>query len=151
MVARLGLRCAPVFQGSATRRCYNGLRDAGAGFVSVDGAGKIEAWTFYTGRWNTGHGVGRGSTIAAVRAAYGRRLSVRRTKAWTYLDLRQTIAGQPRLTSFLGRTRYGDIVTLTIQRVRRDIIRPTQAVDPAGQDLTCGSSTSPRARRSPRR
>lgn len=135
VTAKLGLKCAPASRGSATRRCYNGLRDAGDGFVSINGAGKIEAWTFYTGRWKTGHGVGRGSTIAAVRAAYGKKLRVRRTKTWTYLDLRQTIAGQPRLTSFIGRTRYGDIVTLSIQRVRRDIIRPAQAVTPAGQDL----------------
>jgi len=134
-VARLHLRCAPVSTGSAARRCYNGLRNAGDGFVSIDGAGRIEAWTFYTGRWNAGHGVGRGSTIRAVRRAFGTKLTVRVTKSWTYLTLRRTIAGQPRRTLFIGRTKYGDIVTLAIQRDRRNIIRAPQAVTPVGQDL----------------
>ncbi len=119
-----------------TRRCYDNLKRAGNGFLELDGANRVEAWTFYTGRWNTEKGVGRGSTIAAVRKAYGKKLRVRVTRSWTYLDLRQTVAGQPRLTSFLGRTKYGDIVTLSVVRVRRNIIRPTQPLTAAGQDVT---------------
>jgi hypothetical protein len=133
-VARLHLRCGRRATGTAVRRCHDGLRRAGGGVLQLDGAGRVQAWTFSTGRWTTERGVGRGSTIAAVRRAYGSTLRVRRNRTWTYLDLTQTIAGQRRLTRFVGRTARGDIVTLSVARVRRSIIRPAQALIPAGVD-----------------
>lgn len=132
--ARLGLVCAPTSVGGATRRCFNSLSSA-VNYSQVDGAGKVEAWSFNTGAWKTPRGVGLGSRIAAVPAAYGKRLSVRRTRVWTYMYLRQTVAGQPRVTFFLGRTKVGDVVQLAVYREWRQILRPVVPVTPAGRDL----------------
>jgi hypothetical protein len=133
--ARLGLVCAPVSVGGAARRCFNSLSSA-VNYPQIDGAGRIEAWSFSTGAWTTSRGVGLGSRIAAVRAAYGRALSVRRTPVWTYMTLRRTIAGQPRVTLLLGRTKVGDVVQLAVWRERRQILRPVAPVTPAGSDLS---------------
>ncbi len=69
-----------------------------------------------------------------MRGAYGSSLRVRRNRTWTYLDLGQTVAGQRRVTRFVGRTSGGAIVALSVARVRRDIIRPAQPLTDAGQD-----------------
>ena len=127
--AGLNLQCARRSRATATRRCR-----ANGAVLRIDGAGRVQEWTFSAGRWVTERGVGRGSRIAAVRRAYGPALRVRRTRTWTYLDLNRTIAGQRRLTRFVGRTRGGHIVTLSVARVRRNIIRTAPAPTPADQD-----------------
>ena len=132
--ARFGLACAPASVGGATRRCFNSLSSA-VNYAEVDGAGKVDAWSFNTGAWKTPRGVGIGSRIAAVPAAYGRRLKVRRTPVWTYMTLRRTVGGQPRVTLFLGRTKVGDVVQLAVYREWRLILRPVLAVTPEGRDV----------------
>lgn len=127
--ARLELRCARRSRATAARPCR-----ANGAVLRVDGAGRVQEWTFSAGRWVTERGVGRGSRIAAVRRAYGPGLRVRRARTWTYLDLNRTIAGQRRLTRFVARTRTGVVVTLSVSRVRRNLIRAALAPIPADQD-----------------
>ena len=101
-IARWHLVCA----GRPTepvRRCFTSLR-RGVNWVEIDGAGKVQALVWGEGAWRTQRGVGLGSRIGAVKAAYGRSLAVRTTPVWTYMSLRRTVRGQVRVTGFLGRT-----------------------------------------------
>ena len=135
VAGRLGLVCRPASVGGSTKRCFTSL-SAALNYAEVEGSGKIEAWSFSDGSWRTPRGVGLGSSIAAVRAVYGARLSVRVTRVWTYMRLRRTVAGLPRVTFFLGRTKVGDVVQLAVWREHRQILRPVVAVTPAGRDLS---------------
>ncbi|HTI33617.1 MAG TPA: hypothetical protein VL422_08060 [Miltoncostaea sp.] len=119
-IARWHLVCA----GRPTepvRRCYSSLHHA-VNWVEIDGAGRVQALVWGEGGWRTSHGVGLGSRIAAVKAAYRRALIVRTTPVWTYMTLRRTVHGQVRVTGFLGRTKVGDVVQMYVTRERRRLL-----------------------------
>ena len=129
-IARWHLVCA----GRPTepvRRCFTSLR-RGVNWGEIDGAGKVQALVWGAGAWRTQRGVGLGSRIGAVKAAYGRSLTVRTTPVWTYMSLRRTVRGQVRVTGFLGRTKVGDVVQMYVTRERRRLLSAAPAVVPAG-------------------
>ncbi len=129
-IARWHLVCA----GRPTepvRRCYSSLHRA-VNWVEIDGAGKVQALVWGEGAWRTRKGVGLGSRIGAVKAAYGRSLTVRTTPVWTYMSLRRTVRGQVRVTGFLGRTKVGDVVQMYVTRERRRLLSVAPATVPAG-------------------
>lgn len=129
-IARWHLVCA----GRASepvRRCYTSLHRA-VNWVEIDGAGKVQALVWGEGAWRTRRGVGLGSRIAAVKAAYGRALAVRATPVWTYMTLRRTVRGQVRVTGFLGRTKVGDVVQMYVTRERRRLLSVAPPAVPAG-------------------
>jgi hypothetical protein len=134
-VARWSLVCAPIFAGSVGRRCYSSLTHA-VNWVEYGGDGRIQAVVFSEGGWRTSHGVGLGSRISAVKAAYGKSLEVRRTPVWTYLTLHRQVRGQLRSTQFLGRTRFGDVVQLSVVRERRMLVDAVPAPVPPDQGFT---------------
>lgn len=129
-IARWHLVCA----GRPTepvRRCFSSLR-RGVNWVEIDGAGKVQALVWGEGGWRTRKGVGLGSRIGAVKAAYGRALTVRTTPVWTYMSLRRTVRGQVRVTGFLGRTKVGDVVQMYVTRERRRLLSVAPGTVPAG-------------------
>ena len=129
-IARWHLVCA----GRPTepvRRCYTSLRH-GVNWVEIDGAGRVQALVWGEGAWRTRRGVGLGSRIGAVKAAYGRSLTVRTTPVWTYMSLRRTVRGQVRVTGFLGRTKVGDVVQMYVTRERRRLLSAVPAAVAAG-------------------
>jgi hypothetical protein len=133
LVRRLHLVCLKPAPGNRARRCYTSLRH-GLNYIQIDGSDRIEAVVFNEGAFRTRRGVGVGSRISAVEAAYGKRLSVRSNPTWTYIDLHQTIRGQKRVTSFLGRTKIGDIVQLFVARERRHLVKAR--LTPAGLQVS---------------
>jgi hypothetical protein len=133
-IARWHLVCAGR-RSEPVRRCFTSRRQA-VNWVEIDGAGKVQALVWGEGAWRTRKGVGLGSRIAAVKAAYGRALTVRTTPVWTYMSLRRTVRGQIRVTGFLGRTKIGDVVQMYVTRERRRLLRITPATVPAGAGFT---------------
>jgi hypothetical protein len=134
-VARWHLVCRPVYSGSRTRRCFSSLNRA-INWVEIGGDGRVSAVVWGEGAWRTRRGVGLGSSIGAVKAAYGRSLKVRTTKVWTYLTLRRVIRGQVRVTGFLGRTKVGDIVQFYVTHERRLLVSADPATVPSGQGFS---------------
>ena len=129
-IARWHLVCAGR-PSEPVRRCFSSLRHA-VNWVEIDGAGRVQALVWGEGAWRTRRGVGLGSRIGAVKAAYGRALTVRTTPVWTYMSLRRTVGGQVRVTGFLGRTKVGDVVQMYVTRERRRLLSAAPATVPAG-------------------
>ena len=117
------------------KRCFSSLNRA-INWVEIGGDGKVSAVIWGEGAWRTRRGVGLGSSIAAVKAAYGKSLKVRTTKVWTYLTLRRVVRGQVRVTGFLGRTKVGDIVQFYVNHERRQIVSADPATVPSGQGFS---------------
>lgn len=144
--ARLRLHCGRRSLRTGVRSCHG----AGA-TLQIDGAGRVASWTFAAGRWRTERGVGRGSRVAAVRRAYAGRLRVRSTRRWTYLDLVRTVGGTRRLTRFAARAPHGRVTTLSVARLRGNLLQADAAPTPADRDLVLRLvDFAPRARLVPR-
>ena len=135
VAARWHLVCRPASTGGIIKRCFSSLNRA-INWVEVGGDGKVSAVVWGEGGWRTRRGVGLGSSISAVKAAYGKSLKVRTTKVWTYLTLRRVVRGQVRITGFLGRTKVGDIVQFYVSHQRRLLVSADPATVPSGQGFS---------------
>ena len=141
-----GVRCFAARPGEGDGSCQGITKVGGALYiaqVSFDQNGKVTAVTARDPRWRTRGGVGAGMTIARLRAAYGARLDARVTRVWSYFEVPSTVGGQRRLTSFLGRTKVGDVVSVTITNDTPRVLRATAR--PGGGMTVTGTGFSPLA------
>ena len=134
-IGRWGLVCQVVSRASGAKRCFSSFNRA-INWVEISGDGKVSGLVWGEGGWRTRRGVGIGSSIAAVKAAYRGSLKVRTTKVWTYMTLRKVVRGQVRVTGFLGRTKVGDVVQFYVVHEWRQLLAVAPATVPSGQGFS---------------
>ena len=111
-----GLTCrkeSPAGNGVCHRLDRRG-RITGGVTLWFDAIGRIEALDVTTPRWRTRRGLAPGDRIPRVRALYGKAVVSRLTRVWSYFEVEKRVGGQLRRTLIVGRTKVGDIWSITV-------------------------------------
>ena len=124
------LKCPRSRPGDGLRDCQ--MVSGGRRFVQqvgVDQLGRVSSVTFRDPGFRTSRGIALGDRIAKLRSAYGSKLRSRITRVWSYFELDRRVGGQLRRTSFLGRTKVGDVVEFTVAQVRKPRLALSRPAD----------------------
>ena len=94
-----------------------------------DANGRIEALDVTNPRWRTRRGLAPGDRIPRVRALYGKAVPARLTRVWSYFEVEKRIGGQLRRTLIIGRTKVGDIWSVTVLRALETRLTATRPAE----------------------